>query len=182
MTVMVALLRGVNVGGSGRVAMADVRAAAIACGYTDVATYVQSGNIVFRTADQSPATAAEALRSAIAGTTTVRPDVVVRTRTELHDIIGASPFAGPDVDLAHLHVIFLPDHVPASLGEIDLPRFAPEQAVAIGREVHLYLPEGTGRSRLAAAVHKRTTGAGTQRNWRTVTALAALADHVDGGA
>ncbi|MFC5997964.1 DUF1697 domain-containing protein [Quadrisphaera sp. GCM10027208] len=179
MTVMVGLLRGVNVGGSGRVAMADLRAATLACGYTDIATYGQSGNIVFRAVDQSPATAADALRSAIAGTTTVRPDVV-RTPTDLHAVISASPFTGPGVDPLQLRVLFLPDHVPGSLGGIDLSRFAPEQAAAIGREVHLYLPGGTGRSRLAAAVHKHTMAAGTQRNWRTVTAVAALADHVNG--
>ena len=178
MTAMVALLRGVNVGGRGLVSMTDIRAAATGCGYTGVSTYVQSGNLVFAAEGESTAEVAEALRSAIAETTAVRPDVMVRTRAELHGIIAASPFLDRSTDPLQPHVLFLPDHVPSALDGINMAQFAPAEAAGIGREVFLYLPGGTGRSKLAAAVQKHTAGAGTQRNWRTVTKLAELADNL----
>lgn len=181
MTVMVALLRGVNVGAAGRVSMADVRAAVTKCGYSDVVSYVQSGNLVFTSTNPDTADVAARLREAIDESTPVQPDVVVRTRDDIHKIIRSNPFLDRGADPLQLHVVFLPDGVPASLDGVDLTRFAPEEAEARGCELFMYLPNGTGRSKLAAAIVKHTNSAGTQRNWRTVTKLAELADQLAAG-
>lgn len=181
MEVVVALLRGINVAGHARLAMADLRSAVEACGYVDVATYVQSGNVVLRVPDDHPSVgdtdaAADAIRRSIAERTSVRPEVVVRTLDELRTVASGNPFLTRSDDPTHHHVVFLAG--PASLGEVDPSDFAPEDAAAAGREVYLYLPGGIGRSKLAAALSRKPTATGTARNWRTVTKLVALAEEV----
>lgn len=175
---MVALLRGVNVGGRSSLAMADLRAAAEACGYDEVSTYIQSGNLLLCAPGARPAAVAERLRQAIAETSTVAPEVVVRTRDELAAVIGSNPYAARGEDTAHLHVCFLAGEASAPLGSIDLPSYLPEEAVAVGREIHLFLPGGMGRSRLAADLARRKGPGVTTRNWRTVTRLLDLADRM----
>ncbi|HEY6532750.1 MAG TPA: DUF1697 domain-containing protein [Acidimicrobiales bacterium] len=173
MGAMVALLRGINVGGKGKLAMADLRAMAEACGFADVATYIQSGNLVFSTT--TPAAAAgRALAEAIAADSDVTTSVVIRTRTQLADVVAESPFLARGEDPGSLHVTFLgPDDAP-SLPD-DPKTFAPDEAIVVGSEVHLFLPEGLGRSKLAA----RATRTGTTRNWRTVTKLLEMVQSID---
>lgn len=91
MTVFVALLRGVNVGGRSTLAMADVRELATGCGFDDVRTYVQSGNVVFR-AGGTAAAAASTLRSASARATRLDPAIAIRTASQLRSVIEACPF------------------------------------------------------------------------------------------
>jgi uncharacterized protein (DUF1697 family) len=88
----VALLRGINVGGRNRVTMADLREVVTSLGHTDVATYIQSGNVVFTSKDAHTRALAAALEQAIAGALTVRPRVVVLSRNELAQVIADNPF------------------------------------------------------------------------------------------
>jgi uncharacterized protein (DUF1697 family) len=152
--------------------MADLRSAAEGCGFTDVRTYVQSGNVVFG-ASGPAAKVAAALRAAVREVApTVDPAVALRTEEQLRAVVDGCPFADP----ASVHVTFLVEGArPRPLPD-DLGRFAPEEAVARGREVYLLLPNGIGRSKLAAALTRGGAGAdGTTRNWRTVTTLLAMA-------
>jgi uncharacterized protein (DUF1697 family) len=171
MNTYVGLLRGVNVGGAAKLPMADLRRIAEACGFTDVRTYVQSGNVVFRTS-ASAAKAAKALREALAAGTNVDPALALRTPAQLAAVVDDCPFD----DTAHVHVTFLVEGASPRALTVERDRFAPEQAAAHGREVYLYLPDGIGRSKLAAVLARGTAGAeGTTRNWRTVTTLLGLA-------
>jgi uncharacterized protein (DUF1697 family) len=170
MTAYAGLLRGVNVGGV-KLAMADLRAAAEACGYTDVRTYVQSGNVVFRTGGAA-AKVARDLRAAIASASGVDVALAVRTAAQLDRVIADCPFD----DTAHVHVTFLVEGATAPTPSIDEEAFAPERYAVDGRQVYLYLPNGMGRSKLAVALSRGKAGAaGTTRNWRTVTALRDMA-------
>lgn len=177
MTVMVALLRGVNVGGAGKVPMADLRRVVTEAGYGDVRTYVASGNVVLTTDATDTEVVAADLRAVCARAFPVAsPEVVVRTRDELHGVLAANPFLDRDDDPTHHHVVFLPGREPARVPDVEVQ--APEDLATIGREVYLFLPGGMGRSPLAARL-ARLGGhgpTGTSRNWRTVTALARLAD------
>jgi uncharacterized protein (DUF1697 family) len=155
--------------------MADLRRVAEGCGYEDVRTYVQSGNLVFSTSSRGTKAVADRLRAAIAEATDVRPDVVVRTAGQLQQVIDDDPYADRDPGPTQLHVVFLPDGAEASLGGIDLASFAPEHATAQGQHVYLYAPDGVGRSKLAAALTRGAGATGTMRNWRTVTKLAEMA-------
>ncbi len=166
-TAYVALLRGVNVGGRSSLAMADLRRIAEGCGFEDVSTYVQSGNVVFR-APGSAAAVAKALRSAIAAETPLHPEVAVRTAAQLAKVVEDCPFD----DTANVHVTFLVDGASATKPTVDPDDFAPERFDVRGTQVYLYLPNGIGRSKLAQALGKGAAKtAGTTRNWRTVTKL-----------
>jgi uncharacterized protein (DUF1697 family) len=172
---MVALLRGINVGGHGKLPMADLRAIAEELGYGDVATYIQSGNLVLSTSDGA-ATVQRDLATAIAAATDVAPAVMVRTRAQLAKVVRDNPFLARGEDVGHLHVVFTDGPVAPALAALDLASYAPEEAIAVGRELHLFLPNGVGRSKLAVDLGRQKGAVGTMRNWRTVTAILAMAD------
>ncbi len=100
--------------------------------------------------------------------------VIVRTAAQWSEVVGRQPF--PDADRGHLHVSFLPVDPPAdALEAVDLAAFAPEAVVQIGRELHLHLAGGVGRSKLTVALGRvPVLRDGTVRNWRTISALHAL--------
>ena len=172
---MVALLRGINVGGKTTLPMADLRRCAEDLGYEGVRTYIQSGNLLLRTS-QPAATVARDLAAAVAALGGVAPAVMVRTRAQLAKVVDSSPF--PGADPAHRHVVFT-DARRATVPAVDVEAFAPEQVEAVGPDLHLLLPGGVGRSPLAQALAKAGgTAQGTMRSWKTVTKLAELADEV----
>ncbi len=172
---MVALLRGVNVGGRNRLAMADLRAIAAARGYERVRTYIQSGNLVLWAPEGAPEDVAARLEEAIAAQTGLASAVVVRTAHELASVVERNPYHKRGEDPSHLHVVFLNRAAEASIPLEDLDAYAPEEAVAIGREIYLFLPSGMGRSKLATDLARQKGPAGTTRNWRTVTTLLEMA-------
>jgi uncharacterized protein (DUF1697 family) len=174
-TVYIALLRGINVGGSGKLPMSDLRQICSDCGFGAVQTYIQSGNVIFTADKLDPTTAAQTLRSAISRALPLDPAVTVRTRDELADIVAANPFL-PGAEPTHLHVAYFDQ--PAELPD-DLDRYRPEEAVGRGREVYFHLPNGLGRSKLATDLsRRRDIKAGTMRNWRTTTTLLRMADDI----
>jgi len=180
-TALVALLRGVNVGGR-TLPMAELREVVAGCGYGDVRTYIQSGNVVFTAPGRPKDTeVAETIEDALAAATPLAPAVVVRTGPQLAAVIEANPFLRRGEDPAHLHVTFGAGTGDAEVGIDDLARYAPEEVAAVGREVYLFLPNGMGRSKLAADFARRGGATGTTRNWRTVTKLLAMVDEAGGG-
>ncbi|MFN0089936.1 MAG: DUF1697 domain-containing protein [Acidimicrobiales bacterium] len=166
---VVALLRGVNVGGSNRLKMADLRAAVESLGLTDVETYLQSGNVVF-TAPRSRSELGEAISARLRETCGIDVRVLTRTGAEMASIVAANPYQRDDP--TKVVVVFLPDA--GAPPDLDLDAFAPEGLTIHGRELYLDLPFGQGRSRLAAALAKLDDGASTTRNWRTVLALSEM--------
>ncbi|MCU1458267.1 MAG: hypothetical protein JWL73_2359 [Actinomycetia bacterium] len=175
---MVALLRGVNVGGRGKLAMSDLREICAGCGYDDVKTYIQSGNVVFSTSARSTAVVEKKLADAIAAATDVSPAVMVRTRAELEKAMAANPFLQRGEDPNHLHVTFTSGTAKAELTLKDLDRYLPEEVAAIGHQIYFYLPDGLGNSKLAADFARQKSTPGTSRNWRTVTKLLEMADDI----
>jgi uncharacterized protein (DUF1697 family) len=164
-----ALLRAVNVGGSGKVSMAELRRLFESLGNRDVVTYIQSGNVVF-SADQKPNIAhlEEALRSHLG----IETSVVLRDAEQLNSVIGRNPF--PAAPTEALHVAFIAGRPPKNaLGDVG-EAFLPEAAVLLGTEVYMYLPNGIGRSKLPAYVQRLVRLPATTRNWRTVNRLAEL--------
>lgn len=178
MPVMVALLRAVNVGGKNRLAMADLRSIAEACGLEQARTYIQSGNLVFATAMRRTDAVAKKLTNTIAEAASVEPDVIVRTRSELASVVDRNPYRKRDEDPTHLHVVFMSGSAKASIESADLAAYAPEEAAAVGRQLYLFLPSGVGRSKLAADLGRQQGPGGTMRNWRTVTTLLEMANEL----
>lgn len=165
----IALLRGINVGGHNKVPMAALRSVCESIGCTDVATYIQSGNVVLT----SPLDAEKlrtTLASAIADQLGVAPAVLIRTPEQVAAVLDGNPF--PAADPAHLHVLFLADapdkKLVSSLSDVDNP---PEELAVRGAEVYFHLPNGLGRAKLPELYGRRVKIPGTMRNWRTVTTL-----------
>jgi uncharacterized protein (DUF1697 family) len=167
---VVALLRGVNVGGR-KVPMAELRDVVESLGYGDVRTYIQSGNVLFESARKpAPGT----LESAIEKRFGLQVDVMLRTPTELRKVLERDPF--PTADRSSVHVGFMARAPKAAdVRAIDASSFAPEEFAVVGSELYLHLPNGLGRSKFPDFVLRRLKIPTTLRNWRTVTKLAELA-------
>jgi uncharacterized protein (DUF1697 family) len=170
--IYVALLRGINVGGSRPLKMTVLAETFWQAGCTNVATYIQSGNVVFAHVEKSEAKLRELLESAIAKAAGFDVDVVLRTRSELAKVIANNPFVRAKPE--QMHVFFLPKK-PARdvLATVDAKPFAPEAFQVKGREVYLFLPNGIGNSKLAVMLMRKLKDA-TARNWRTTEKLVAM--------
>jgi uncharacterized protein (DUF1697 family) len=171
--VYVVLLRGINVGGKTKIAMAALRDTCASVGCEDVVTYIQSGNVVLEsklTADKLRA----ALEGAIAGEFGFNPAVMIRTVKEISAVVDRNPFAGTDDKTVHVGFLHAaPDAATKKcLGAIDC---APEELTVVGRDIYLHLPNGMGRAALPVQMERclRPTPV-TVRNWRTVTKLVEL--------
>jgi uncharacterized protein (DUF1697 family) len=179
----VALLRGINVGRRNRVAMADLRRLTEALGHSEVATYIQSGNVLFSSPDTDCGRLADALEREIAGSLAVRPAVVVLSGADLAQVIADNPFPG-EPDPRCLHAVFrrqglAPDAIAviAEAQQRARGKGSRDEAVVVGRALFLRTPDGLGRSELAAQLARSGVQAdGTARNWATVTRLMAMLD------
>lgn len=179
----IVLLRGVNVGRSPRIAMADLRSALAADGLPDARTYLQSGNLVLPAPNDDADAIAAHVRSVIARRFGIDVPVIAVSPRELHRIADAMPFSG---DPRLLHVIVLagaPTREVVERASEAVARARAEgsadDARIIGRAAYLSTPDGFGRSRLAAVLLSGARAPlrdGTARNWRTVTALLAMCD------
>jgi uncharacterized protein (DUF1697 family) len=173
---MVALLRGINVGGNKLVDMARLRTLMTGLGYTDVRTYLQSGNAVFSCLPGAADEAAPTIEDAIEGEFGFDCRVITRTASELDEAIAADPLLHLLGDPARHFVGFLsdlprPDGV-NSLAEAD---YGVDQVRVVDRHAYLWCPEGISKSPLGKLNFDRMLGvAVTMRNWNTVTRLAAL--------
>ena len=174
MTRYVALLRGINVGGHRPVPMDALRDVVTSLGHADVATYIQSGNVVFGSRGREARTLADELELAILGAFGFGVDVVVRSGDELAAIVAGNPFLDEVADTKALHVAF--GREPIEDGRPIDRTFEPD-AVSVGSGViYLHAPGGFGRTKLTDAFLRRLAGSSvTTRNWNTVTKLAELA-------
>jgi uncharacterized protein (DUF1697 family) len=173
---LVVLLRGINLAGSRRLAMADLRDLLEELGYEDVRTHLQSGNAVVTTGDRAAAVEA-AVREAIADRTGLDVPAIVRTGARLARIVRDDRLGDVGDDPARRVVMFLPAAPDrAALRALRAQDFGEERLEAAGREIYAWCPGGIGRSPLMAALGASPAGArGTVRNWRTVTRLAEMA-------
>lgn len=182
MAVCIALVKGVNVGGRNRLAMADLRAAVADIGASAARTYLQSGNVVF-TIDAGEAVAlAGALEAALAARSLGCGGVVVLSRERLAAAIAANPF--PDEpDPTRLHLLFRREPVGpveqeaiARLARRSAQRGLADEVVLAGDTWYLHTPTGMANSVLGAGLTSLATlGVTTARNFRTASALLALA-------
>ncbi len=177
MTAYVAFLRAVNVGGKNRVPMAGLREALTAAGLEEVATVLQSGNVVFRSRASAGA-AAKIVAGTIEEAFGLQIGVVIRSAAELEAVAATNPFLDPepDRDPKTLHVAFLAGRPTAvAVAKLDPDRSPPDAFAVVGREVYLSYPDGSGRSGLTLDYLEKALGVtGTARNWRTVQRLATL--------
>ncbi len=182
MAVLISLLRGVNVGGHNKIKMDALRALYESLKLRDPHTYVQSGNVVFRTEERDVLVLTKRVQKGIERRFGFRPDVIVRTASELRDAIAGNPFATRrDIDPSKLLVMFLAtDPGPEARNQVLRIKTDPEELRIDGRELYIYYPNGMARPKLSwAAIEKTLKTPGTGRNWNTVTKLLEIAEALE---
>jgi uncharacterized protein (DUF1697 family) len=178
MPTYIALLRGINIGPHKRMKMEQLRASCEALGLSNVKTYIQSGNVIFRAGKLSSAILSKQLGECIVRDFGFSADVISRTRDEMKRIIDDNPFTKErGMDVSKLHVVFLP-HAPtaAALKKLLELTLLPDRVHPSGSEIYFYFPNGvSGSSLWKHPLDKVLSVAGTMRNWNTVNKLYEMA-------
>lgn len=169
----VALLRGINVGGRNKLAMRELAAIFADAGCTDVTTYIQSGNVVFRASAELAIRIPKLITNVIAERFDLRVPVVMRSGAEFHQVVAGNPYLEIEPDFTKLHVVFLADSPEsAASGSLDPDRSPPDSFQIQGSEIYLHLPNGAARTKFSNAYFDSKLGTtSTARNWRTVLKL-----------
>jgi uncharacterized protein (DUF1697 family) len=182
MSVIISMLRGVNVGGHNKIKMDQLRAVYESLGFRDAQTYIQSGNVVSRADKRDPATACTRIEKGIERNFGFRPSVIVRTASELREVIVRNPFAKRSgIDASRLLVAFLASSPAAdALDKVLKMKCEPEELRVSGRELFIYFPNGMARPTLPLATVERTLKISfTGRNWNTVRKLLEMAEALE---
>ncbi len=183
MPVLISMLRGVNVTGHNKIKMDALRDLYASLKFDDPRTYVQSGNVIFRTKEKNAAPLAERIQNAIERKFGIRTPVILRTPEEFRKTIAANPFARRrDLDPAKLLVTFFAgDPSAAARARLLALKPDPEELHLIGRELYIYFPTGAGQSKLqwSSLEKKLETPTGTARNWNSVTKMLGIAEQME---
>jgi uncharacterized protein (DUF1697 family) len=179
MAVVIALLRAVNLGSFQKIKMDQLRAVCESLELRDAQTYLQSGNVVFKTRERNLPKLARAIEDEIERRLGFRPDVILRTSSELRDVVTRNPFADRSgIEFGKFVVTFLaaePAH--EAQERIRNVKVDAEELYLDGRELYIYFPNGIGRSRVSpAALDRALRTPVTGRNWNTVLNLLEMAD------
>jgi uncharacterized protein (DUF1697 family) len=167
MTRYVALLRAVNVGGTGKLPMTELKSMCSDAGFARVETYIASGNVVFDS-KAGPSRIKSELEARLLAYVGKPMGVVVRTAAEMVAVLKANPF--PQAEPKHTYAIFLDERPPRDA--LDRAVGQTVEKMAIGhREIFVHYANGMGRSRLKIPAAKL----GTARNMNTVAKLAEIA-------
>jgi uncharacterized protein (DUF1697 family) len=163
MRMYTALLRAINVGGTGKLSMADLKRLCIEAGFDKVQTYIASGNVVFASADEAE-TVKSKLTRRLSDYTGKAVDIFVRTPAEMRAVLRGNPF--PKAEPARTYAFFLAGKPPRdALANV---RHQKDEQISLGkREIYVYYPLGMGQSKLVIPAGN----AGTARNMNTVAKL-----------
>jgi uncharacterized protein (DUF1697 family) len=178
MNTYISILRGINVSGKNIIKMEALRNVFIYIGFSDVKTYIQSGNIIFKFKKASPQKLAVAISSVIKKEFNYEVPVLVLEITDIETVISNNPFLNkPKQDEKNWHVTFLeqaPDK--ALIAAISTTNFAPDEFKIIDKAVYLSCPNGYGNTKLNNTFfEKKLKTTATTRNWKTVNELLKLA-------
>jgi uncharacterized protein (DUF1697 family) len=182
MSVIISMLRGVNVGGHNKIKMEALRALYESLKLRDAQTYVQSGNVIFRSDERDMARLAKRIEDGIERKFAFRPNVILRRAAEIRDVIARNPFAKRrGIEPGKLLVSFLASD-PGEEGREKLRQMKcdPEELRIEGREIYIYFPNGMGRSKLPwAGLDKILKTSATGRNWNSVTKMLEMAEKLE---
>jgi uncharacterized protein (DUF1697 family) len=173
--VYVALLRGINVGGKNKLTMKDLVEMFVAAGCSDVQTYIQSGNVIFRADGELVGGLAKVITQKIEGRFGYRIPVVLREMDEIAAVMLNNPFLKAGLEDS-LHVCFLADRPSVTdIEQLDPKRSVPDVFAVVGQEIYMRLPNGAAKTKLTNAYFdSKLRTVSTVRNWRTVGKLLEL--------
>ena len=175
MTTWIALLRGINVGGNNLLPMKDLRHLLDRAGFTQVRTYIQSGNCVFHSDEADPGELQRVISEAIETEFGFRPSVLVLDGVALLRAISENPYpeGADDPKSVHLYFLAAPAIAP-DLAGLKALQTATERFTLKEHVLYLHAPDGIGRSKLAARVEQKLGVPTTARNLRTVVKISEL--------
>lgn len=183
MQTFISILRGINVSGQKKILMADLKALYEEnLGFKDVKTYIQSGNVIFKTEDGKTASdqeLAHKIEKAIAEKYNFQVPVLVRTVDEMKKTLAGNPFIkeNKNIETDKLHVTFLAEEpAKANLEAIKTLDYSPDKFIISGKDVFLYIPDKYGETKLSNKFFEtKLKVSATTRNWKTVNKLVELA-------
>ena len=176
MTTLIALLRGINIGGNHKLPMKELAALLTELGLREVQTYIQSGNVVFRSNAKDKAALAAKISAAIEAKHGFAPQVLLLDADELRKAMANNPYPEAEATPASLSLLFLAETPPhPDLKALEALRISSERFKLVGKVFYLHAPEGFGHSKLAARAEKLLGVAASGRNWNTVCKLAEMA-------
>ena len=169
----VAFLRGINVGGKNKIKMETLREMCAALGFQNVKTYINSGNVIFETAKTDDKKLAERLEKAIEKEFLLNIKVMVRTISEIENLVKNNPFAGQFENDKDLHVFFLDEELPTEKRELLLSNNSENEQFSVqNREIFCLLRVSVLDSLIGKDyIGKKLKVSATARNWRTVNKI-----------
>jgi uncharacterized protein (DUF1697 family) len=174
--IFIALFSGINVGGNRIVKMAELRAFFEELGFSDVATYVQSGNVVFRSAPGDAAMLANQLEAAFEKKWEFHSRIMVRDANWFEQLVEQNPYPEIAGEPTKLHAYVLGrEPTEEEIARLSEKCTGPEQFQIEGDVLYLHAPDGLGKSVFAGLIPRTLKVAGTARNWRSVLALLDMA-------
>lgn len=182
MPVIICMLRGVNVGGHNLIKMDALKALCVSLKLKDPQTYVQSGNVIFKTEEKDLAKLTKRIQDAIERKVGFRPEVILRSAAEFREVIAGNPFAKRSgIEPGKLLVNFLAADPGREARDKALAiKTDPEELHIIGREAYIYFPNGQGKSKLPwPAIERTLKTSGTGRNWNSVTKMLTIAENLE---
>jgi uncharacterized protein (DUF1697 family) len=180
--ILICFLRGINVSGKNMIKMNDLTALFKKLGFSDVSTYLQSGNVVFRSDKSlSEKNTHDKIKKGIANEFGMDVPVLIKSGEELSEILRRNPFMEEKgIEADKLHVTML-DSVPGK-DKTDLlfkSDFSPERFAVSGKDIFLYCPDRYGRAKLNNNFLEKKLGVtATTRNWRTITNLIEMTNNL----
>jgi len=178
MTTYIAILRGINVSGQKRIKMDNLREALASLGFSDLATYIQSGNIIFKSETENCQILQLKINQRIKKGFGFDVPVIIRTLEEWQFMVEQNPFQNQKhIDENKLHATFLEEVPVINLGEeMDASMYLPDEFVLRDKTIYVHCPNGYGKTKLNNMFfeNKLKTPA-TTRNWKTTLKLLAMA-------
>ncbi|MDH5559793.1 MAG: DUF1697 domain-containing protein [Deltaproteobacteria bacterium] len=176
----ISILRGINVAGQKKLSMTDLKALYKRLGFKNVTTYIQSGNVIFDSTDESKTELKSRIEGAILAEFGFHVPVIIRSAGEMKGVIQNCPFGEVDMEENGTKVLvtFLSSEPsPDKTAQLQSQVAPPDKLAVIGKEVYLYCPGGYGKSKLSNQfLESRLKLKATTRNWKTVHRLAELSD------
>ena len=178
----IALLRGINVSGQKIIKIDELRKLFESLGFENVKTYIQSGNVVFKSQINRPEKIVKSIERKIKEVFSFDVTVIIRTHDELKKIIRTNPFL-KNKPIERLYIIFLSNISDnENVEKLQPYKSKTEEFRIIGKEIYLFYPDGYGRSKLTNNIFESKLGVkATTRNCNTVNKLFEMSKEQDKG-
>jgi uncharacterized protein (DUF1697 family) len=179
------MLRGINVGGHNKINMGELRGLYESLSFEGPRTYVQSGNVIFRSKEKISPELANKIQKAIERKFGCSPGVILRTLAEFKRAIASTPFPqSRGLEPGKILVTFLvADPGPEAHATLLKLKRYPEEIHLNGRELYIYFPNGAGKSKLPwSSIAEALKTQGTARNWKSVAKILAIAEELEASA